>query len=835
MTDMTDTSVRGSTAFTQLLEQHMRLYTGFDASRKIPRLADGMKTSGSRVLFGMEEMGARPDKGKVKSARITGEIMGKYHPHGTDSIYGVIVNMVQESSQRYPFIEGQGGWGSVERGASADRYTKCRMNLYAKAMLGGFKDTKHSDLEIYQNAVPRVPSYSDDAADQPLMLPALFPNFVVNGGRGPATGIATMTPSHNLSEVMDLALYMVDHKKITVEKVRESITGPDMAADCLIYDEFSGGKSQIDNYIETGRGSFRMVARHRIEKKGGTKKKPESQIIIYGLPYGSQPTMVVAGINYLAATGVIPGDITATNLSSGENGMRIVVNCRRHDPESVWATLLIHGGTPRGIDEEGKGRSSGVVRTTSLNVKFSVNMAGIHTRPQKVNLILAMKVWLEHRKSCIRRKMKFRLEKIDKQIAVLEAQIAAAPIAREIVDLLMETPSNRQDQIKAICGKFPLSEFQAEVILDMTISRIVSLDIAKLSQDKKALEPTQKECREVLENESKLNNTLRADIRQVKKELGDDRRSIMMEGSFEVEEPSLPLVTEDLVKGYLMWNQDRSAVRWVTKKTANLSMVSQYGRFTDVVPVDSSMSLEGITTDGLHLRGPKVDTVPDKAITSAALFAQVINGSQLQEVWNCDLAAHKSDVLIVTKSGKAKRTNGDTMSKHRRNKGSAIITLDEGDSIIFSALIDKDDNRKVVVMTKKGYAMKRDLSSIAAKGDKAKANGFMKIAAGDEIIGAYLVSDGDIITYWLNRETVGAFPVSELEQGNLNTLGKKYTQSRHDVAGAVVGTELSWIKNVNSDPEKFAVTVTPSIALGDRNIARSVAEGISQSQAVWVE
>lgn len=817
----------------EIIEQQ-REYTGFDAMRKIPNAVDGMKISGRRILYGMEEMGARSKSSKLKSARITGDVAGKLHPHGTSSIYGVMVTMAQEGASRYSFIEGQGGWGSVEREAASERYTKCRLNPLADAMLGGMPGTNHSDFEIYQGTVPMIPSYSGEMVE-PTILPSLIPAFVVNGGSGLASGISSNMPSHNLSETMDLALYMVDHKRINGEKVREFITGPDVASDCMIYDELDkDGKSQIESYFETGRGSFRMVARHRVEEAPGQerKRKKEQQIIIYGLPLGSKPSMVVAGIKSLALRGSIPSDVTVVDASSAKNGTRILVRCGLHNPQEIWDTLLFYGGQAKSESDDTLGK---VITTTSLNYKFSVYMAAIDKRPRSISVIEAMNLWIEHRRSCIRKRSKFKLDKIDRQIAVLDAQIAAAPVAKEIVETLMNIGSTkREDQVEALVGKFPLDAEQAGVVLDMTIARIVSLDVNKLTGDRQKLEPEQETYLDLVTNDNSVTKVLRSEIKAVKKAFGDERMSEIMEGQFDIKKPEIAKPEEPVVNGYLMFTKGRKAARWITKKTANLAMNSTMGRFIEISPADSSMYLEAITDDGMHLRGPKVNTVPDKASSSATFFAQVIGNSAITSLYTVNLEKENSDILMVTEAGKIKRTKGENMAKHRRSRPSPIVTLDADDKVAFSAILDQStEDAFVVALTSGGNALRIPVSHFEGKGEKARASNFIKLSKGDKLVYVGIHAGTDIITWWTERDTVGKFTVDQLDAANPGTMGKKYTQTKHRIAGAIAGEEVNYQAKEDSEPESFISNVEPDIKLGDRNISRSVALGLTKSVNVW--
>lgn len=836
--------------FEELVRSLQVVYTQFDVLRTLPHGLDGLKTSARRIVYGMQMLGARSGGRKVKSAEVVGGIVGNFHPHGDDAVYGTIATLAQDTNRRYPLVEGHGAWGDTERAPAASRYTKCRPNKYADALLGGFPGTKYSDFEIFQDAVPTVGAYNRKY-DEPVALPSLFPNLVVNGGEGVASGVSTKATSHNLSEVMDLALYILDHKRVSGAKAREFMPGPDLPTECLVYDVFDkDGTSNIEKYYETGEGSFRMVARHHVEEltKAKGKKKRTHRIVITALPYQAKPGMVVAGVRGLVFKGLLPDDIECKDATSGKHGMRIYVNCGEHDPEGIWQTLLYYGNRAAVTEEDdGSGDDSAKVKlvsTTSLNYKQHVAMNVVYRRVQCIGVIDAIRLWLEHRRSCITRRARHQLNQIDAKIGRLNAQIKAAPMATEIVAALVAMPkkSSKADQEKVLRDTFDMDAEVAALILEMSVSQIVSLDVDELTAQRDALLPEQQELLTTLSDENRVTKIIRRELRKTKKLLGDERRSTIMDGDLSLAKPTTPKREVPVSKGYLLFTKDRSDVRWISKRTANMSLSTPNGPITEIVPAHTGLSLEGVTTTGEHVRGPMVSDINGSIAATAPMFAKVLApGSAIHNVFAVDTQDETAtpDIIMLTAQGRIKRVKGLSIAKHRRTRPAPIVGLDSDDSVLGSVIVTPDDDNKLLVaIADNGYAMSVPVQDVEAKGDKARGTAFIKRAKAStggfhQIVHFGLYDPDTVLSYWTTNNTVGSFLVSDIPEASTGTLGKKITSSKHPIVGAVAGTEMSYTSE-SGDTKQFTNTTTPAVDLGDRNIARSVAPGIKNAQRVWV-
>ena len=814
------------------MNAQMRQYVEFDVARKLPDVRDGLKISGRRALWTMWSMGARSASPRVKSARVTGEMCGKYHPHAPDAAYGVIATLKHANLS---LVHGYGGWGNVERPPSDARYTECHLDPMGELVLGLLPNGGARTIELSNDAVDLVPSYTGEFTE-PVVLPALVPLYVVNGADATATGVRSSVPSHNVREVLDLAHYLVDHTRVNGVKAREFITGPDVTSGCDIYDEFDkNGDSGIESYLETGVGKFRMVAKWHVEDAPGQKRKKNKNrmIIIDALPLGAKPSLVVAGINTLAVQEKIPSDVVAEN-ATGRGQFRIRVQVGTHDPEQIMSVLMYYGGKP--MD---RGSDSGVriVSTTSLNYTMTVRSNAVVDRLRTVSIIEALRIWLDHRRECITRRVTHQINLLTTELGKVDARLAVEPIAAEIVSHLTERKARtRSDQVTALTGKFPLTEDQAQMILDMSVSAIISLDRESLLAEQSRITGEIAPLQDSISTPAKINNLLRAEIRDIRKITDTSRRCEIKDGGFVVSRPKVLDKPRNTTPGYLMFSMDHGVIRSVKRLTSNLSMQSDLDRFTEVLPVHSGMTLEGITSAGEHLRGPALGDITDKAVHSSIYFANSIgHDSTLFTCFPVDETEWNHDMVFVTAHGKIKRTSGDTMLKHRRTRASVVVGLGKGDSLAFASPVQQTEaaKRNLVMLTAKGYGMSVPISDLTAKGDRAQAVAGIKIGSDDRLIYAGVLTPTDCVSYWTSNDTVGSVMVNQIPSSGLGTRGKKITASKHELAGAVAGNAIAYAESGDGEPTDFTVTVEPRPDLGDRNIARSVASGISKSRA-WV-
>src|ERR1700742_2720329 len=470
-------------------------------SRALPDVRDGLKPVHRRVLFGMLDLGLANNKPYKKSARIVGEVMGKYHPHGDSSVYDTMVRMAQEWSLRYPLVEGQGNYGSLDGdNPAAMRYTEARLEKIAEEMLADInKDTIDFQLNF------------DDSLQEPTVLPAKFPNLLVNGASGIAVGMATNMAPHNLSEVIDATMALIDNRQIEVTELMKHIKGPDFPTGGIIYG-YEGAKDAF----ETGRGRIVLRARAEIETYGGDR----GRIIVTEIPYQVNKSTMIERTAELVNEKKLEG-ITAIRDESNREGIRIVYEIKRDANASIVLNNLY--------------------KYTSLQTSFSVNnIALVHGRPMMLNLKDLIHHFVEHRHEVIVRRTKFELAEAQKRAHILEGLLIALDHLDEVIKLIRE--SNTPDEARdGLMTTFNLSEIQARAILDMTLRRLTGLERDKIKAEYAELMKQIEYLKSVLADEGLRIQIIKDELLEIKEKYGDERKTEMVHSSAE-------MMTEDFIE-----------------------------------------------------------------------------------------------------------------------------------------------------------------------------------------------------------------------------------------------------------------------------------------------
>ncbi|EAX48769.1 DNA gyrase, A subunit [Thermosinus carboxydivorans Nor1] len=474
--------------------------------RALPDVRDGLKPVHRRILYAMHEAGMTPNKPYKKSARIVGEVLGKYHPHGDSSVYDAIVRMAQDFSTRYPLIDGHGNFGSVDGDAAAAmRYTEVRMSRIAEEMLA----------DIDKDTVDFVPNY-DESLKEPTVLPAKIPNLLVNGSAGIAVGMATNIPPHNLGEVVDALVMMIDNPEVSVKELMMAIKGPDFPTGGLIL-----GRDGIKQAYTTGRGVIKMRAQARVEKMSSGKHR----IVVTEIPYQVNKAKLVETIANLVRDKTIDG-ITDLRDESDRTGMRVVIELRR----DVNADVILNQ----------------LYKHTQLQETFGVIMlALVDGRPRILNLRDMLHYYLEHQKDVIIRRTKFELEKARARAHILEGLKIALDHLDEVITTIRQsrTPEIARD---ALIAKFALSEKQAQAILDMRLQRLTGLEREKIEEEYKDVLETIEWLEAVLADERKVMGIIKDELLDVKKRFGDARRTVITSDVSKLEVEDL-IANEDIV------------------------------------------------------------------------------------------------------------------------------------------------------------------------------------------------------------------------------------------------------------------------------------------------
>lgn len=501
MAELPESRINERNITSEMRESFLDYAMSVIVSRALPDVRDGLKPVHRRILYGLHEQGMTPDKSYKKSARIVGDVMGKYHPHGDSSIYEAMVRMAQDFSYRYPLIDGQGNFGSMDGdGAAAMRYTEARMSKITLEML----------RDINKDTIDFIDNY-DGNEREPAVLPSRFPNLLVNGASGIAVGMATNIPPHNLTEVINGVLSLSHNPDITVAELMEDVQGPDFPTAGIIL-----GKSGIRRAFETGRGSIQMRSRAEIEERGGGRQR----IVVTEVPYQVNKARMIEKIAELARDKKIEGITDLRDETSLRTGVRVVIDIRKDANASVVLNNLY--------------------KQTPLQTSFGVNMiALVNGRPKLISLKEALEEYLEHQKVVVRRRTEYNLKKALDRAHILEGLRIALDHIDEIIRVIRESETDKV-AMASLQEQFKLSERQAQAILDMRLRRLTGLERDKIEAEYIELIAYIEELKEILADEEKLLQIVRNELIDIRERYGDERRSeIQLGGLDDIEDEDL--------------------------------------------------------------------------------------------------------------------------------------------------------------------------------------------------------------------------------------------------------------------------------------------------------
>ncbi|MGW7907220.1 DNA gyrase subunit A [Staphylococcus pseudoxylosus] len=501
MAELPESRINERNITSEMRESFLDYAMSVIVSRALPDVRDGLKPVHRRILYGLHEQGMTPDKSYKKSARIVGDVMGKYHPHGDSSIYEAMVRMAQDFSYRYPLIDGQGNFGSMDGdGAAAMRYTEARMSKITLEML----------RDINKDTIDFIDNY-DGNEREPAVLPSRFPNLLVNGASGIAVGMATNIPPHNLTEVINGVLSLSYNPDITIAELMEDVQGPDFPTAGIIL-----GKSGIRRAFETGRGSIQMRSRAEIEERGGGRQR----IVVTEVPYQVNKARMIEKIAELARDKKIEGITDLRDETSLRTGVRVVIDIRKDANASVVLNNLY--------------------KQTPLQTSFGVNMiALVNGRPKLISLKEALEAYLEHQKVVVRRRTEYNLKKALDRAHILEGLRIALDHIDEIIRVIRESETDKV-AMASLQAQFKLSERQAQAILDMRLRRLTGLERHKIESEYNELIAYIEELKEILADEEKLLQIVRNELIDIRERYGDERRSeIQLGGLDDIEDEDL--------------------------------------------------------------------------------------------------------------------------------------------------------------------------------------------------------------------------------------------------------------------------------------------------------
>lgn len=679
-------------------------------ARALPDVRDGLKPVHRRILYGMNELGVTPDKPHKKSARITGDVMGKYHPHGDFSIYEAMVRMAQWWSYRYMLVDGHGNFGSMDGdGAAAQRYTEARMSKIALEML----------RDINKNTVDFVDNY-DANEREPLVLPARFPNILVNGATGIAVGMATNIPPHNLGETIDAVKLVMDNPEVTTKDLMEVLPGPDFPTGALVM-----GKSGIHKAYETGKGSIVLRSRTEIEET----KTGRERIVVTEFPYMVNKTKVHEHIVRLVQEKRIEG-ITAVRDESNREGVRFVIEVKRDASANVILNNLF--------------------KMTQMQTNFGFNMLAIQNGvPKILSLRQILDAYIEHQKEVVVRRTRFDKEKAEARAHILEGLLIALDHIDEVIRIIRASETDAEAQAE-LMSKFKLSERQSQAILDMRLRRLTGLERDKIQSEYDDLLALIADLADILAKPERVSQIIKEELDEVKRKFGDQRRTELMVGEV------LSLEDEDLIEesDVLITLSNKGYIKRLDQ--AEFTAQKRGGRGVQGTGVKDDDFVRELVSTSTHdhllfftnkgrvyrLKGYEI---PEYGRTAKGLpvvnLLKLDEGESIQTIINVE--SERSDdayLFFTTRHGIVKRTSVKEFANIRQN-GLKALTLKDEDELINVLLTEEDTD--IIIGTKFGYAVRFNQSAVRGMSRIATGVKGVNLREGDTVVGASVITDQD--------------------------------------------------------------------------------------------
>ncbi|WP_031222765.1 DNA gyrase subunit A [Streptococcus pseudopneumoniae] len=679
-------------------------------ARALPDVRDGLKPVHRRILYGMNELGVTPDKPHKKSARITGDVMGKYHPHGDSSIYEAMVRMAQWWSYRYMLVDGHGNFGSMDGdSAAAQRYTEARMSKIALEML----------RDINKNTVDFVDNY-DANEREPLVLPARFPNLLVNGATGIAVGMATNIPPHNLGETIDAVKLVMDNPEVTTKELMEVLPGPDFPTGALVM-----GKSGIHKAYETGKGSIVLRSRTEIEET----KTGRERIVVTEFPYMVNKTKVHEHIVRLVQEKRIEG-ITAVRDESNREGVRFVIEVKRDASANVILNNLF--------------------KMTQMQTNFGFNMLAIQNGiPKILSLRQILDAYIEHQKEVVVRRTRFDKEKAEARAHILEGLLIALDHIDEVIRIIRASETDAEAQAE-LMSKFKLSERQSQAILDMRLRRLTGLERDKIQSEYDDLLALIADLADILAKPERVSQIIKDELDEVKRKFSDKRRTELMVGQV------LSLEDEDLIEesDVLITLSNKGYIKRLDQ--AEFTAQKRGGRGVQGTGVKDDDFVRELVSTSTHdhllfftnkgrvyrLKGYEI---PEYGRTAKGL--PVVNLLKLDEDENIqtviNVESDRSDdayLFFTTRHGIVKRTSVKEFANIRQN-GLKALNLKDEDELINVLLAEGDMD--IIIGTKFGYAVRFNQSAVRGMSRIATGVKGVNLREGDTVVGASLITDQD--------------------------------------------------------------------------------------------
>ncbi len=723
--------------------------------RALPDARDGLKPVHRRILYAMHELGLTSKVAYKKSARIVGDVIGKYHPHGDNAVYDALVRMAQDFSMRLELVDGQGNFGSIDGdNAAAMRYTEARMTKASEEIL----------RDIDKDTIDFVPNY-DDTLKEPNILPSRLPNLLVNGANGIAVGMATSIPPHRIDEIIDALIHVLENPNAELDEILEFVKGPDFPTGGIIY-----GKAGIIEAYKTGRGRVKVRAKVHVEK---TKNK--EIIVLDEMPFQTNKAKLVEQISDLAREKQIEG-ISEVRDESDREGIRVVIELKR---DAMSEIVLNH-----------------LYKLTTMETTFSIILLAIYNKEPKIfTLLELLRLFLNHRKTIIIRRTIFELEKAKARAHILEGYLIALDNIDEIVRLI-KTSQSPEAAKNALMERFTLSEIQSKAILEMRLQRLTGLERDKIKEEYQNLLELISDLNGILKSEDRLNGVVKTELLEVKEQFSSPRRTEIQEAYENIDIEDLianePMVVSMSYKGYVKRVDLKAYERQNRGGKGKLSGNTYEDDFIENFFVANTHDILLFITNKGQLYHLKVYKIPEAS--RIAMGKAVVNlisldpDEKIMATLSTKDFSDERSLAFFTKNGVVKRTNLSEFGSNRSYSGIRAIVLDEGDELVSAKIVDKDA-KHLLIASYLGIFIKFSLEDVREMGRNARGVRGIRLNENDFVVGAVVINDDgnkllSVSENGLGKQTL-AEAYREQSRGGKGIIGMKLTQKTGNLVSVI--------------------------------------------------
>ncbi|GAA9594446.1 DNA topoisomerase (ATP-hydrolyzing) subunit A [Helicobacter pylori] len=723
--------------------------------RALPDARDGLKPVHRRILYAMHELGLTSKVAYKKSARIVGDVIGKYHPHGDNAVYDALVRMAQDFSMRLELVDGQGNFGSIDGdNAAAMRYTEAKMTKASEEIL----------RDIDKDTIDFVPNY-DDTLKEPDILPSRLPNLLVNGANGIAVGMATSIPPHRIDEIIDALVHVLENPNTGLDEILEFVKGPDFPTGGIIY-----GKAGIIEAYKTGRGRVKVRAKVHVEK---TKNK--EIIVLDEMPFQTNKAKLVEQISDLAREKQIEG-ISEVRDESDREGIRVVIELKR---DAMSEIVLNH-----------------LYKLTTMETTFSIILLAIYNKEPKIfTLLELLRLFLNHRKTIIIRRTIFELEKAKARAHILEGYLIALDNIDEIVQLI-KTSQSPEAAKNALIERFTLSEIQSKAILEMRLQRLTGLERDKIKEEYQNLLELISDLNGILKSEDRLNEVVKTELLEVKEQFSSQRRTEIQEAYENIDIEDLianePMVVSMSYKGYVKRVDLKAYERQNRGGKGKLSGNTYEDDFIENFFVANTHDILLFITNKGQLYHLKVYKIPEASrIAMGKAIVNLISLAPDEKIMATLSTKDFSDersLAFFTKNGVVKRTNLSEFGSNRSYSGIRAIVLDEGDELVSAKIVDKNA-KHLLIASYLGIFIKFPLEDVREIGRTTRGVIGIRLNENDFVVGAVVISDDgnkllSVSENGLGKQTL-AEAYREQSRGGKGIIGMKLTQKTGNLVSVI--------------------------------------------------